>query len=170
MLVIQSCLTLCNPMGCNSPGFFVHGILQVRILEWVTIPFPRGSSQLRDQTQVSLQADSLLSEPLKKPRVIMCCAVLSHLVLSNSLQPSDCSLPANREAQEYWSVYPIHSPGDFPDLGTEPRVTTLKVDSLLDELPVKHPLPRVILCPSNYTQYVTMRSKNMLTPNLYTSS
>ena len=31
----------------------VHGILQARILQWVAVPFPRGSSQLRDQTQVS---------------------------------------------------------------------------------------------------------------------
>ena len=55
--------------------------------------------------------------------------------------------------------------GIFPSIlqGIEPRVTTLKVDSLLDELPVKHPLPWVILCPSNYTKYVTMRNKNMLT-------
>ena len=31
------------------PGFSVHGILQARILEWVAIPFSRGSSQTRDQ-------------------------------------------------------------------------------------------------------------------------
>ena len=31
----------------------VHGILQARILEWVAFPFSRGSSQLRDRTQVS---------------------------------------------------------------------------------------------------------------------
>ena len=42
--VTHSCLTLCNPMDC---------ILQARILEWVAIPFSRGSSQPRDQTQVS---------------------------------------------------------------------------------------------------------------------
>ena len=47
MLVIQSCLTLCDPMDSS-----VHGILQARILEWVTIPFSRGSSQLRDWTSV----------------------------------------------------------------------------------------------------------------------
>ena len=35
----QSCLTLCNPMDCSLPASFVHGILQVRILEWVAI-FP----------------------------------------------------------------------------------------------------------------------------------
>ena len=40
------------------------GILQARILEWVAMPFSRGSSQPRDLTQVSaLQVDSLLSEP-----------------------------------------------------------------------------------------------------------
>ena len=44
----QSCLTLCNPMD-----YTVHGILQARILEWVAIPFSRGSSPPRDWTQVS---------------------------------------------------------------------------------------------------------------------
>ena len=52
-LVSQSCLTLRDPMDCSPPGSSVHGILQGRILEWVAIPFSRGSSQLRDQTQVS---------------------------------------------------------------------------------------------------------------------
>ena len=37
---------------CSLPGSSVHGILQARILEWVAIPFSRGSSQPRDQTQV----------------------------------------------------------------------------------------------------------------------
>ena len=32
--------------------YTVYGILQARILEWVAFPFPRGSSQPRDQTQV----------------------------------------------------------------------------------------------------------------------
>ena len=44
--VAQSCLTLCDPMDST-----VHGILWARILEWVAIPFSRGSSQPRDQTQ-----------------------------------------------------------------------------------------------------------------------
>ena len=34
-LVAQSCLTLCDPMGCNPPASSVHRILQARILEWV---------------------------------------------------------------------------------------------------------------------------------------
>ena len=48
VLVTQSCPILCDPMNCSPPDFSVHGILQARILEWVAIPFPRGSSQLRD--------------------------------------------------------------------------------------------------------------------------
>ena len=56
--VAQSCLTLCNHMGV------VCGILQVRILEWVALPFSRGSSQLWDQTQVScIAGGSLPAEP-----------------------------------------------------------------------------------------------------------
>ena len=42
-----------QPMDCSLPGSSVHGILQARILEWVAIPFSRGSSQPRDRTQVS---------------------------------------------------------------------------------------------------------------------
>ena len=53
VLVSQSCLTLCDPIDCSLPGSSVHGILQARILEWVAISFSRGSSQPRDQTQVS---------------------------------------------------------------------------------------------------------------------
>ena len=46
--VAQLCPTLWDPMD-----YTVHGILQARILEWVAFLFSRGSSQLRDQTQVS---------------------------------------------------------------------------------------------------------------------
>ena len=46
--VTQSYPTLCDPMD-----YTVHGILQARILKWIAIPFSRGSSLPRDQTQVS---------------------------------------------------------------------------------------------------------------------
>ena len=52
-VLTQSCPTLCDPMDCSPPGSFVHGILQARILEWVAMPFSRGSSQSRDRTCVS---------------------------------------------------------------------------------------------------------------------
>ena len=49
VLVPQSC----NPMDCSPPGSSVNGILQARMLEWVTLPSSRGSSPPRDQTRVS---------------------------------------------------------------------------------------------------------------------
>ena len=42
--LLQSCLTLCDPIDCSLPGFSVHGILQVRILEWVAILSSRAPS------------------------------------------------------------------------------------------------------------------------------
>ena len=53
VLYLQSCLILCNPMDCSLPCSSVHGNLQARILEWVTISSSRGSSPL--------------SEPPRKP-------------------------------------------------------------------------------------------------------
>ena len=47
---LQLCPSLCDPMDCSSPGSSVHGILQARILEWVAMPFSRGSSWPRDST------------------------------------------------------------------------------------------------------------------------
>ena len=61
VLVAQSCPTLYDPMECSLPGFSVHGIFQVRILEQVAISFCRVSSQLRDLTQVSHIVGRLLT-------------------------------------------------------------------------------------------------------------
>ena len=51
--LLQSCPSLCDPMDCSPPGSTVHGILQVRILEWVAMPSSRRSSSPRDWTRVS---------------------------------------------------------------------------------------------------------------------
>ena len=53
-LVIQSCLTLCNPMDSSLPGSSVHGIFQARILEWVChFLLQRIFPTPRDRTRVS---------------------------------------------------------------------------------------------------------------------
>ena len=44
VIVVQWGPTLCDPMECSPPSSSVHGILQARILEWIAIPFSRGSS------------------------------------------------------------------------------------------------------------------------------
>ena len=46
--VTRPCPTLCDPTDCSLPPSSVHGILQARILEWVTMPFSRGSSRPRN--------------------------------------------------------------------------------------------------------------------------
>ena len=45
--LLQSCLSLCNPMDKNPPRSSVYEILQARILEWVAVSSSRGSSQAR---------------------------------------------------------------------------------------------------------------------------
>ena len=82
VLVTQSCLTLCDPMDYRPPGSSVQWIFQQRVLEWVAIPFSRGSCQPGDQTwSPALRADSLPSEPQGKPGM---CPTLC--------DPMDCGL------------------------------------------------------------------------------
>ena len=63
----KSSLTLCDLMDC-----IVHGILQARILEWVVFPFSRGSSQPRDQAQVSCTASRFFTSWAKReaPKIV----------------------------------------------------------------------------------------------------
>ena len=90
----QLCPTLCDPTDYTVPG-----ILQAKILEWVAIPFSRGSSQPRDRTQVSrITGGSWPSEPPGKPtlrsRIVLFLPIVSRCqtqnkyllnVISNSL-------------------------------------------------------------------------------------
>ena len=64
MKVIQSCLTLCDPMDCSLPGSSVHGILRARTLEWVVILFSRDRPNPGTEPRSpAVRADSLPSEP-----------------------------------------------------------------------------------------------------------
>ena len=68
---LQSCPALCNPLDCSPPISSVYGILQVRILKWVTMPSFRGSFRPRDWTHVSYVSctvgEFFTTEPLRKP-------------------------------------------------------------------------------------------------------
>ena len=55
--VTQSCPTLWGPMDCSPPGSSIHRIFQARILEWGSIFYSRGSSQLMDWTCISYISD-----------------------------------------------------------------------------------------------------------------
>ena len=69
--LLQSCLTVCNPMDYSPPDSSVHGIFQARRLEWVAMPSSRGSSWPRDQIHVSCVACTagrfLTTEPPGSP-------------------------------------------------------------------------------------------------------
>ena len=58
--VAESCLTVCSPMNHSPPATSVHRISLARILEWVAIPFSRGSSPLRNRTRVSCMGRQIL--------------------------------------------------------------------------------------------------------------
>ena len=65
-LSLQSCLTLRDLMDCSPAGSSVQGILQARILEWLSVPSSGGSSRPRGMEPTSpvtpaLQVDSLQS-------------------------------------------------------------------------------------------------------------
>ena len=68
--LLQSCPALCDSMDSSPPGSSVHDILQARMLEWVIMPYSRGSSRPRYQTWVSciscIASGSFSSEPLGK--------------------------------------------------------------------------------------------------------
>ena len=59
--LLQSCPTLHNPMDSSPSGSSVHGTLQARILEWVTLPSSRGSS-LQNIKKAYLNLRDLVAE------------------------------------------------------------------------------------------------------------
>ena len=66
--LLQSCLTLWDPMECSPPGSSVHGILQARTLERVAMPSSKGPFRPRDRTRVSCIAGGFFTaEPPRKP-------------------------------------------------------------------------------------------------------
>ena len=81
----QLCLFMClvfgivsdslDLMDCYLPGSSVYGIFQARIREWVAISFSRGSSQPRDQTQVSCTAGRFFTDRTTREALI----TLDHL-------------------------------------------------------------------------------------------
>ena len=72
VLVTQLCPTLCDAMDSSLPGSSVHGILLARVLEWVAISFSGDLSDPRTEPESpALQADSLQSDLLRKPHLIL---------------------------------------------------------------------------------------------------
>ena len=92
VLVAQSCLTLWHPMDCSLPASSVHRIFQARVLEWVAIPFSRGSSWPRDWTWVSCIASRFLTIWVHRNEGQFSSVAQSCPTLCD---PMDCSLPGS---------------------------------------------------------------------------
>ena len=86
--LLQSCLSLCNPIDCSLPGSSVHGMLQARILEGGVISYSRGSSWTTDQTHVSGTGRQIFHHwATWEAPMYNACSVLSLSIIADSLQP-----------------------------------------------------------------------------------
>ena len=104
MKVTQLCPTLCNLMD-----YTLLGILQARILEWVAIPFSRGSSQPRDQPRSpALQGDSLAAEPPGKPKITIRLSFINLLQLSKTYQLKIFGQFLVNTMISFFEFFPIH--------------------------------------------------------------
>ena len=127
MLVSQSCLTLCNSMDCSLQGSFVYGILQARILEWVTIPFSRGSSQPRGQTQVSCMAGRFFTVWASSGALAVYSPLLLLLLLLSTSVVSDSVRPHRRQPTRL--PCPWDPPGKNTGMGCHFLLRCMKVKS-----------------------------------------
>ena len=112
--VTQLCSNLCDPVDHSSPGSSVHGILQVRILQWVSMPPPRDLRHPGIEPESpTLKADSLLLSheespnwhpwPATKPAPVTASVQFNHSVMSDFLPP--------HESQHASPPCPSPSPG-----------------------------------------------------------
>ena len=149
VLVVQLCLTLCNPMDCSLPGLSVHGIFQARILAATAAvkslqscpalcdPIdgrPPGSSvpgilQARTLEWVAIS----FSKAWKwKVKVKSFSRVLLFVTPWSAAHQAPPSMGFSR--QEYWNGLSFPSAGDLPDPEIKPRSSAFQADALPSEL------------------------------------
>ena len=104
---------LCDPMDWSLPGSSVHGILQARTVEWVAVPFSRGSSQFRDQTQVSCIAGRFFTVWVTKVAYIRDGLSLNSSVFSGSLNqcPENAAAKSLKSCPTLWDPIDSSPPG-----------------------------------------------------------
>ena len=107
-----SCVSLFDPTDYSPPGSSAHGILQARILEWVSMLSPRGSSQPRDRTHVycvsCIGRQFLLLEPPGKP--LPCSAQFNSVAqscptLCDPMNRSTPGLPVHHQLPEFTQTH-----------------------------------------------------------------
>ena len=112
---VQSSLTLWDPMNCSPPGSSVHGISQVKIPEWVTVSYSRGSSQPRARTCVSfiscIGKQILYQCAPWEPLILIYAEVQFNSVAQSCLtfcNPMDCSTPGFPVHHQLPNLVPTH--------------------------------------------------------------
>ena len=136
MLVPQSCPTLFDPTECSLPGSSVHGIPKARILEWVAIPFSRGSSPPRDPTLVSCFVCRVFTiratrEDPEDPSVQFSCSVMSDSLWPHGLQHA--RLPPSWSSSGSWRW--MGRPGVLQSMGSTTEGLTQGSSSFLPTSP-----------------------------------
>ena len=102
---LQSCPNLCDPTDLSLPGSSVHGVFQVRTLEWVAMPSSRGSSRPHVSCIVG---GFFTTEPPGKPPLI-----------SRSLEILLCSKPFPDSLLSYHiCVFELSQPQDLGEFMT----------------------------------------------------
>ena len=133
-LVIQSCPTLWDATDCSLPGSSVQGILQARILEWVSIPSSRECPQPRDRTQVSHSEGrffTIWTTREAKNTGVGSLALLQGIFLT---QESNWGLLNRR-----WILYQVSHPGSLSWVLLLPESTAFMLAHLESSPCLEHP-------------------------------
>ena len=121
-------------MDCSLPGFYVHGILQARIVEWVATSFSRGSSWPRNQTQVSCIAGMFFTNWALRE-------ALFFNIRSDQIRSVTQSCPTLCD--------PLCTPG-LPVHYQLPDFTQTHVHQVSDAIQPSHPLVPFSSCPQSF--------------------
>ena len=153
--VAQSCLTLCHPMDCSTPGFPVlHHLLelaQIHVHQSVMPPTISSSvipfsclqsfpaSVFSNELTPHIRWPKSWSFSISPSNEYMCPQLLSRVRLFVTSCTIACQAPLSMgfSRQEYWSGLPCPLLGDLSNTGIKPRSPTMQADSLPSEPPIQ---------------------------------
>ena len=141
---LQSCLTLCDSMDYNPPGYSVHGVLQARILEWVAMLYSRD-----------------LPDPVTKPTFLMSPALAGGFFTTSTTWEAQCILQCNSTIYLFVIVQSLSCVWLFATTWTAARQASLSFtvsQSLLRFMSIK------LMISSNHLILSLLKSRNVTLP------